>query len=872
MGYRLATISSEQRQREQLTNYLFQQLWHGPAYSLRQTGEVKPLSKQLVRRTVQYFRQLVTIDNPGLYYCYVVPSKYQLAIRTITTKWQYVDQWLNQYNFDWELQLEDGRLIPNYTLQLVRPSEDCTNLLLLVPASVMRTLLGELTAPTLFLRFSVDGQSKFVNYRERYGGATITAKTNQAVLRQKCQGKQLWHNGQMLGVTSLPADLELQNDDLLEWRTPISNYQLEIDASDRHLQVYRDGSSWLLCHLPKAWTETDTGRCWATYADCWLYGSTDQGKTYFSLQREFPQHEFRQLTGQDFLVSRNWLAQHQVDNGLIRLYYRPAANRQAQHNDSHYLQELYQLTDEEIRQHLSGKLNAPNWWQAMPLLDHLLGSWLLSWHPLPTLRQLASIYGYHQLLELACERVQYQRLHENLSQREFHWTIPLAYLETPVLHPHLYVNGRRLEDKQVRWERCRQELRLLLDTTDKLQLQDELLCEIFGSQEPGATLVEITEPGQSLTIPEQELELYQVWNRPTAALPRLYPASERCYRNLGDYRNYVHWDQDRLIFDEFPVGTTILIRPKCLYRQVVDEVFGLEDLWHGPINAGRLQYTVPDWQHPGQTLTLPVLNPDQVLVYVNGYELAKEIDYRLLEQRDNRGALASLTLLIQNADHLNDLNQLSVFMVGETVLWRRQQFLTQESEQALMFRPGWNRHTVSPVFLNGEAKIGGQQHGAEELGRRFNYGTLAVTRMLIPPQLLQWFAGLEDLQQQDYQRQEWLLTQEFVTPRLPALLPISQQHCLYSLWFQCILQDLLQGKLTAYAKGTDQAFLRQFADYDYLKEYDLVWQLPEPSKRCLTVIPSYRYSFTEQPELLPVLDRLWQWLRTTLSLEDYHHV
>ena len=67
--------------------------------------------------------------------------------------------------------------------------------------------------------------------------------------------------------------------------------------------------------------------------------------------------------------------------------------------------------------------------------------------------------------------------------------------------------------------------------------------------------------------------------------------------------------------------------------------------------------------------------------------------------------------------------------------------------------------------------------------------------MLVPPQLLQWFAGLEELQQQDYQRQEWLLKQEFTTQRLPELLPLSQQHCLYSLWFQCILADLLQGKL-----------------------------------------------------------------------------
>lgn len=872
MVYRLATISPEQRQREQLTNYLFQQLWHGPAYNLRQTGEVKPLTPQLIRRTVQYFRQQVTIDNPGLYYCYVIPSKYQLAIRTLTTKWQYVDQWLNQYNFDWELQLDDGRLLPNYTLQLLRPTEDCTNLLLLVPASVIKTMVGELRPPTLFLRFSVDGRSKFSSYRERYGGVTITAKYNRAVLRQKCQGKQLWHNGRMLGVTSLPDELELQPDDLLEWRTPISSYQLEIDASDRHLQIYHNGTAWLLCHLPKAWTATDTGRCWATYADCWLYGSTDQGQTYFSLQREFPQQEFVQLTGQDFLIQRDWLAQHQVDNGLLRLYYRPAAMRQAQHNDSCYLQELYQLTDEEIRQHLSGKLSTPGWWQATQLLEHSLGGWLLHWHPLPTLRQLASIYGYHQLLELACERVQYQRLHENLSQREFHWTIPLAYLEMPELQPHLYVNGRKLEPRQVRWERQRQELRLLLDTTDQLQFQDELLCEIFGSQEPGAALVTVTEPGQRLKLPEQDLEIYQVWESPTAALPRLYPASDRCYRNLGDYHQYCHWEDGQLVLDEVAADTTILLRPKCLYRQVVDEVFGLEDLWHEPLNAGRLQYTVPDWSHPGQTLTLPVLNPEQVLVYVNGYELAPGIDYQLLEQRDLWGRLASLTLVIQNADHLNDLNQLSVLMVGETLLYRRQQYLTQESEQARMFRPGWNRPTVSPVFLNGEAKIGGRSHGADELRRSFNYGTLATTRMLLPPVLLQWFAGLEELRRQDYQRQEWLLAHEFTTNDLPQLLPISQQHCLYSLWFQCILADLLRGKLVAYAHGSDQAFLRQFADYDYLKEYDLVWQLPELSKRCLTVIPSYRYQFTEQPELLPVLDRLWHWLRTTLSLEDYHHV
>ena len=872
MGYRLATIRPEQRQQVQLTNYLFQQLWHGPAYNLQQTGEVRPLSNQLVRSAIQYFRQTVRISNPGLYYCYVIPSKYQLAINTVTTSWQAVDQWLNHYNFDWELQLPDGRLVPNYTLQLLRPTEDSTNLLLLMPASVVTQLVGKLTPPTLFLRFAVDGRSKFTNYRERYGGVTITSKTNRALLQQKCQGKQLWLNGMMLGATSLPAELQLQPDDLLEWRTPVSDYQLELDISDRHLQLFDQGRNWLLVHLPKAWTEDAQGRHWATYADCWLYGSNDQGQTYRSLQREFPQRELMQITGQDFLINRVWLQERQVDNGLLRLYYRPAALRQSQRDDSCYLQELYQLSDEEIRQHLSGKLSTPSWWQATQLLDHPLGSWLLYWYPLPTLYQLANVYGYHQLLELACERVQYQRLHDNLSRREFHWTIPLAYLELPQLQPHLYVNGRRLEANQVRWERCRQELRLLLDTTDQLQFQDELICEIFGSQEPGAAIVTVTAAGQRLTLPEQELALYQVWDHPSAGIPRLYPASERCYRDLGDYHNYCHWEQGNLVFDEPLVGTTILLRPKCLYRQVVDEVFGLEDLWHGPINAGRLQYTVPDWQQPGQSLTLPVLEADQLLVYLNGYELAKDVDYQLLEQHDTYGRLASLTLLIQNADHLNDLNQLSVFMIGETVLWRRQQFLTQESEQALMFRPGWNRATVSPVFLNGEAKLGGQLHGVEELGRQFNYGTLACTRMLVPPQLLQWFAGLEELQRQDYQRQEWLLKQEFTTQRLPELLPLSQQHCLYSLWFQCILADLLQGKLTVYVHGTDQEFLRQFADYDYLKEYDLIWHLPELSKRCLTVIPSYRYSHTDQPALLPILDRLWQWLRTTLALEDYHHV
>lgn len=314
----------------------------------------------------------------------------------------------------------------------------------------------------------------------------------------------------------------------------------------------------------------------------------------------------------------------------------------------------------------------------------------------------------------------------------------------------------------------------------------------------------------------------------------------------------------RLYFKNGAANQKYLIVTKTGYAVVYNEAFNLEDFWHGPIETGPVTVKVKSWSDV--ETEIPILDPDRLLVYLNGMELVPDIDYQVLKDTTEDGRLAGYNIVIQNSTYLNDISHLLVFSVNEKLVSSVQGFYVGDKIE-IPIGTMTDFQCLSTVVTDGHVSPYEKISGRE--------GAVYRIRTLVPEDLEDLYESLSHERETDVSRILAIAKIIDVTDDSTGLSIIEHSHSIYSTTMTAIIRDVLLGQLTLLNSNDDNSLLAQIQDYFPLVERDLAFTKPF-DLRYLDVEMSYREHLVTDVTIKKILDRLFVLLyKTTDEVRSY---
>lgn len=319
----------------------------------------------------------------------------------------------------------------------------------------------------------------------------------------------------------------------------------------------------------------------------------------------------------------------------------------------------------------------------------------------------------------------------------------------------------------------------------------------------------------------------------------------KCEDDFDHYIQVTVDGENRLYFKNGADQKKYLAVTKTGYGVVFNETFNLEDFWHGPIETGPLSLKVPTWN--GDTVEIPLLDPDRFLVYLNGLELVPMIDYQIVKDYSEDGRLAGLNLIIQNSGYLNDINNLLVFTVNEKVVSSVQGFYVGDKIE-VPIGTMTDFQCLSTVVTDGLVSPYERITGRE--------GAVYRVRTLVPEDLEAYYESFSKAKETDVNRILQVADLIDVTDTSRGLSIIEHSHSIYSTTMTTIIRDVLLGQIALMDSVDDEAVLSQVEAYLPLLKRDLAFTQPF-DLRYLDVEMSYREHLVEDVTVKRILDRIF---------------
>ena len=677
----------------------------------------------------------------------------------------------------------------------------------------------------------------------------------------------------------------------------VGSFELDFDGFN-HVYLGDGDVQRLLVHIP---TSLNPKNEILHSNNCDIYVHPRSNTTNYKgngmyIDRTKTEKYFRTVTYNDFSVSAECIRIYtrmssNSNHGTVKVYVRNHHKGISVGKEINYLRSLYMFDDSTIESILLGRDKTVPFWSAKRLEQtkyvKIIDGYFTGMTA-DTLKECIEGIGYENSANELCRRVQHILISDKLA-REFYIPIPICYLDTDYISAHVFINGLLIDEDLVTTRRVKQFLVLKFNDEVELEIGTRISVELFENVLYKARIVTL-ENGDSITLNmDQEYLIYKkvadepedhlIYNRFEFTDPYM-EFSESEYSTYTSEEECENGTFDLTITNRSRSGSMDLI---VVSKNAYSKIYGVErhmkELNYDILCTHRLVVKAGVFPEVidgvvedtvGYRIKVPYLNTNKnLLVYFNGRELIRGLDYELYSIKAKGNASFGQFIVLQNADFIKLVsNTMEVFSVREDIMSLNTGFLTSDNTTSVESRMSYY-DKIGAFFIDGKMSQSdklGDYYVAANCDRP---GASYKIRALLPrclKTILDKYGSVNADKENavvDYLRN--------YLARDTEIAPITRSYHLYSVFIQYVTEQILRGKFQFDMSWSDEFIKGRMEQYADMMNFDLCFsdknqhrETPEEfvkeytsglDFRFVDVLPSYRMEKLDDPDLDIVEER-----------------
>lgn len=829
-----------------LNDYCFQRVWNSIRSEYRGNFALRPLKARQQTSVIVLKDAVVGLPTTDAYMTfYFSKVLLQGAVKLQEGLWYDLTKIANEYNVKLTVYNAGGYCTP-MSKTFVRLSVDGHVLVAIEKQALMKTIPTGISSDFYMTVFR-NAQSLTSSFSAWSAQLTTYNQADSllATARQNVAQTLIWINGVMYDADNLPARAVGDYVDILYDPEIVGEFSVTVDDNSTGYSstLYSDYREIL--HCPKA---LNPNQYICTHDALTLsVKNTVTGKSVY-LHRVDP-NSVKQITHSDFSVSRDTLNGFKDalggDNIEVVARLRFHNDPQILMADSSWISDLYLNTDTDIVGHLRGALDATlTFWTAAVLeasgyislmynVDDILDP--------SRLDAYISALGYYAVGAILSANM-YRGIYNDA---DFICTKPFILRDREIT-PLVYVNGKKLlQSKITTTDFSNQRVGVSISPAS-VTSGDQIDINIVerGDANPLRFTPSATTP--SITVTDPDGYIYQE-NHLSAPVVGYKRQSEVAYLMVSEGNNTysVYENSDgtyEVTFTPSQYGNTFLLYPTYF-------------LYHEEISLDPYLSAVDPLIFPLHTLAsdstdVPLLGYTSVGIYINGYRLVENIDY-ILSPLTTTSGIALVDVVITNMsyfDAANTGNTLEIIAhTGYTATrdygYAKNNLLIKNSDISVWYSQ------VGNAFIEGVLTDNLQDYAVYMTpSTNVDNGKVFLLQTTYPRVVSEVLANYTPAQDIATLRAIDKYLGRSV-PKIPNILPVYEEHSVYSPYLTAIIRDLIYGDLVLTNDPNDQTFLAQFTPYEYLLERDPTVQASNDIDRNFVKVAA---CYTQFPQTSPL--------------------
>lgn len=519
---------------------------------------------------------------------------------------------------------------------------------------------------------------------------------------------------------------------------------------------------------------------------------------------------------------------HQKDNVLIP--------------NQAYIDILYNTqSDEDIIAHLQGKLASDlEFWTANQLEQHPYVQMMYDVPNIITpsnLEYYIDTLGYYHTISLICKRIHNSTITPYTS-RIFCYNKP-AIWESSNIFPIVYVNGQKIHNDYVSYLSSNKDITIKLHNDVVLNVGDivtTIMCPIGDRK---IYTIVPSEEQDTITIPNKNFSIYQEIHYLDTNETTMYEIVNKGYRHTTLLEN-----EGKIAYIDNGDGTITL--------QFNTQVFGTTyHIIHDEYTQ-YLNYNLDNQIEDGRSMIvdlegysttedyIPLFNVKDTFVYLNGKYLVNGVDYKFVKYTNINNDIIKIQLCIQNMSYVkSENNQLEVIATTVEVTNTDYGYVVHDTASRDIDVDIWFK-SLTTLHISGmyESEVHCTGIGLELPEGKYSDGKLFGLKTTIPKSIQDLLLPIND----DIEISRITTIDNYLQNTIPeyqddVILPYS--HKIYSSYLHYLIVGIVNDTVTLTYDPDIEKMKIQLSNYDYLKQYDVIFNDIPINTRYVDIYPTY---------------------------------
>lgn len=837
-----------------LNRYLFDQVWNEPRSEYRVNVRPQVINAIPKSGRLHFISASIPLPTTDSYYVYAVP-KCCLEIDFSMPSWISLDTYMiNNPNVDIRVHGTSGQyLVRNKIYVIDHPDTDM--FIVAVEKKMAIKVLGTAyDKKEIFVAIYFDSDKPNDVIRQYKYISTIDDKIS--VYSQKDNFDTIFVNGREVVLQS-STDINIGDYvEMIRDENIIATFDIDLTDKEQCRIFASDLSSNFkyIVHIPKALNPDNKV---ITHNLCDVYvrpkGITGAHMKGLFLHRAYEDRGITQITHNDFAIPEpiitaycNQLGSNEVSLHVVCRYH----NRdQYLVREANYINMLYLLTDKEILDFMEeiGPVNM-EFWSAKHLEKSQYVNMLFSVPEFANLNNASdfiSALGFYNSIGILCRRVHNFTVNDSV-KRNFLVDIPESIIGN-MMHLNVCINGLKINDDLTRVATYDSSVGVIIDEAVPYANNDKVTTELFEVPKFYSQTVHVTEVNNKFPI-IGNIKLFRkvlttVDNYNKNFLSKDYGCEYSYYPvtisniatiSIEDNVQYITFTSDAYDND-------YLITSERLFSRVTNNTFNIVDLNIATIQTDMM--TVPSIDMiSGEIVNIPLIDFDTTsIVYLNGHELVKDVDYSFIKQKSYGGGNVYSAIYIQNVSYLQPTgNNIEVYITTDKEVGRDYGFVSQTKLPSLTSILYWLEGLSRIVADGSSVRSMTWNAGYLQLSDNPRNGALYQVRATCPLTIKEFVDEYaENLDDERIPR----IVEFFrsMTTPLPEIELIERSHMIYSILVNEVLKEAIAGRIVLAFDADASRMLLQVPDFLSLNDIDVIHNnINKLNFKYVDFYPSYR--------------------------------
>jgi len=643
-------------------------------------------------------------------------------------------------------------------------------------------------------------------------------------------------------------DVYIDNNRVFSYEFDLNNIENYTSSNE---SVYKS-----IFHIPK---DLNTDRKIYTYDEMRIFLRTENGRGVFLSYIGNP--AISQLTFNDISITTqviealsdylNWKFPNENVTTLAIDFYN-YNNPSYFKADGNQTEKLYNNeNDENIIKHLKGAIsNDLDMWNAnnleiSPFISDIY-NYKYNNQDISQIESHIKSLGYYQYISIICPTIfKYIGLTDNDT---ININKPVVWKRINCI-PIVYLNGIKIANDTFAYNENNNIITISFTGNISFGEEDVIIVRLLPEFNNNITIFTPTNSNNTLICNKEDLIVYVKKDTPSNPIKGYfddpftdYPVYKKISEidpNDTDTWNttafYITQNTDpnliNIIFKDISLNNEFYIQPKYFNSYI-----------NIPFSINQRESIVFDLKDDNQ---INILNINYVDIFLNGKSLIKDIDYKLVELKNDQDEYRGYQIAINNMDYLN--NPDNIFEIYTSSIVLDEEKIDYVVDNKIM-RDGklelWIPN-LTYLIADGEIfcsdEIENKNTHLEFKNYVFDNGTLCSLKVPIPERIKDIFSEYEDAEYfSDINKINNYFLNNF-NEQNPEIIIVEQPIKLYSVYLNTLINKILDGDLSSIVYSTNiNDILNQISKYDFLKNFDnLIVGLNNLNLDFIDLYPSY---------------------------------